>query len=620
MKNLVALLFFSGLMPAINLYAEAQKWALLVGINEYESKDITPLAYANDDVKAFAEALIDPAVGAFEKDRVFLMTDTSTGKDRPKAVNIILRLDGLAQVIQPEDTFVFYFAGHGITSAGEPYLFAVDTEPLTEETLQQTSIPLKRLQQRLAGIKARQILFVCDSCRNEPRKARGEGDNLLSENMARGILVTSRQQPSGPPTVSATLFACSPGQRAYEWPDKGHGVFSYFLLEGLRGKAADRDGRVTGNRLSKYVLDNVMQWCKLHRAGAVLQTPWLQQEGADELVLAQVRLPSNVESGGISLPKPKSTTVEAVESVRREPETTKVTGDKPKSPIVYTEWPFDEKEAKRRQKETADILGLPVEYKEDIGEGVSLSLVLIPAGEFEMGSPDDEQDRNENEGPVHSVRISNPFYIGKYEVTVGQWKVVGVKGYAFDYPGSPYGIQAAVSEISHSKCFEFIKNINTMLEMKETDKFTLPTEAQWEYACRAGTETRFYWGDDPQYKDLRNYGQPSFPISRNPKVGGKKPNAWGLFDMVGNATEICKDFYAEYLGEGDVVDPTGPEPDARYFHVIRGGFLWQEGLWVGGQKQQPVNELGRSAWRWWFPPSGDIKSGFRVVRLIDVKQ
>lgn len=229
--NLGCLYLLLAVFPAL-LPAEPQKWALLVGIDQYESKDISSLAYASHDVTAFADALTDALIAGFPNENVFLMTNSSTDRDRPKAVNIILRLDGLAQVIEPEDTFVFYFAGHAITSNGEPYLFGIDTEPTTEETIQQTAIPLKRLQQRLGKIKARHLLFICDSCRNDPQKGRGDKDNLLREEQVRGLMVMPRRVSPEIPRVMATLFACSLDERAYEWPEKSHGVFSYYCWKG----------------------------------------------------------------------------------------------------------------------------------------------------------------------------------------------------------------------------------------------------------------------------------------------------------------------------------------------------------------------------------------------------
>ena len=269
--------------------AQGDRWALLVGIDKYDSEEISELKYAGKDVKAFAEVLTDPAICGFPQDHVLLMTNESRGKDRPRAVNIILRLDGLARVIKPEDTFVFYFTGHGITSGTTAYLLGVDTVPVTPETLQQTALPLTRLQSRLSKIRARQLLFICDCCRNDPEKGKGNGGNALTDELARGIRVETRSTAMELPSVTATLYACSLGQRAYEWPEKQHGVFSYYLLEGLKGKAADAQGRSTIAGLAQYVQTETAKWCKREWAGRVKQTPWLRQEGGGELVLALAR-------------------------------------------------------------------------------------------------------------------------------------------------------------------------------------------------------------------------------------------------------------------------------------------------------------------------------------------
>ncbi|RJP32347.1 MAG: formylglycine-generating enzyme family protein, partial [Candidatus Omnitrophota bacterium] len=127
-----------------------------------------------------------------------------------------------------------------------------------------------------------------------------------------------------------------------------------------------------------------------------------------------------------------------------------------------------------------------------------LEMVLIPAGTFTMGSPSSEKDRDDDEGPQHQVTISKPFYIGKYPVTQAQWlAVMGTN------PAEGYGVgnDYPVYNISWNDCQEFIKKLNQMGQ----GEFRLPTEAEWEYACRAGTTTRFFWGNDLNYTEIKDY-------------------------------------------------------------------------------------------------------------------
>jgi len=251
---------------------------------------------------------------------------------------------------------------------------------------------------------------------------------------------------------------------------------------------------------------------------------------------------------------------------------------------TWTVWWFDADEAKRRQAQAAARLGLPVETAVDLGGGVKLELVLVPAGRFRMGSPVEEKDREADE-KQHWVMISRPFYFGKYEVTQEQWeKVMGANPSVFKAAKSP------VENFSWDDFQEFLKKLNALCpcpfspapavgaglkpapttdEAGARPRFRLPTEAEWEWACRAGTRTRFCSGDaDESLADCAwldaNSGGTTHP------VGEKKPNAWGLFDMHGNVWEWCADWYGEYAGgRMPVQDPDGPATGPS--RVLRGG-------------------------------------------------
>jgi formylglycine-generating enzyme required for sulfatase activity len=204
---------------------------------------------------------------------------------------------------------------------------------------------------------------------------------------------------------------------------------------------------------------------------------------------------------------------------------------------------------------TIQIPGLPAGAK-------PLEMVLIPAGTFTMGSPSNEKDRDSDEGPQHRVTISKDFYIGKYEVTQAQWKAVMGSN-----PSARKGDNLPVEQVSWDDCQAFIQKLNSMALGVGT--FRLPTEAEWEYACRAGTTTRLYWGDDPNYSQIGGYGWYwANSAGRNHPVGEKLPNAWGLFDMSGNVWEWCQDWYGPYPS-GAQVDPTGPQ--SGLYRVWRGG-------------------------------------------------
>jgi formylglycine-generating enzyme required for sulfatase activity len=194
----------------------------------------------------------------------------------------------------------------------------------------------------------------------------------------------------------------------------------------------------------------------------------------------------------------------------------------------------------------------------DLGKGVTMKLVLIRPGKFMMGSPDSEQGHEGNEGPQHEVTISKPFYMGVTEVTQAQYEaVVGTHASANRGPANP------VERVSWEEATEFCRR----LSQKTHKTLRLPTEAEWEYACRAGSKTRFFFGESDDALDEHAWHSGNSAGITHP-VGQKKPNAWGLYDMAGNMWEWCQDFYGDYAS-GAATDPAGP--DSGTHRVLRGG-------------------------------------------------
>jgi formylglycine-generating enzyme required for sulfatase activity len=210
---------------------------------------------------------------------------------------------------------------------------------------------------------------------------------------------------------------------------------------------------------------------------------------------------------------------------------------------------------------------------ESEGDGPKMEFVRIPAGSFYMGSPATEEGRDDNEGPVHEVRITKPFYMGKYEVTQAQWKAVmgTTVRQQRDKASMPWhlkreGPEHPIYYVSWEEAVEFCKRLGR--------KFRLPTEAEWEYACRAGSQTRFYYGDDPNCSEFGQYAwYEDNSDNKTHPVGQKKPNAWGLYDMYGNVDEWCSDRNLTLRGHGrhGVYDPTGLASAENPYHVCRGG-------------------------------------------------
>ena len=216
-----------------------------------------------------------------------------------------------------------------------------------------------------------------------------------------------------------------------------------------------------------------------------------------------------------------------------------------------------------RQAEQAKPDVLPNELAVDLGDGIKPEMVLIPAGDFMMGSPDSVQDASGYERPQHRVRITKPFYLGKYPVTQEQWEAaMGSNPSWFKGPKNP------VEQVSWEDCQRFLADLNARIGAKG-GKFVLPTEAQWEYACRAGSTTRFCFGDD--YVALDDYAWCNDNSGgKTHPVGRKKANAWGLYDMHGNVFEWCQDWFdGGYYAKSPTDDPTGPATGSD--RVSRGG-------------------------------------------------
>ena len=157
--------------------AAGETWALLVGVDDYQDPRISDLNYTVNDVIALYDALIDPQVGGLPKSQAYLMTNRSTGEDLPTHTNVLFRLENLAARIKPEDTFIFYFSGHGMVRQAEQYLLSINSDPRSLTTLASTAIALKHLQQLLKQIQAHQVILFLDMCRNDPEAGKGEEDN-----------------------------------------------------------------------------------------------------------------------------------------------------------------------------------------------------------------------------------------------------------------------------------------------------------------------------------------------------------------------------------------------------------------------------------------------------------
>ena len=298
--------------------------------------------------------------------------------------------------------------------------------------------------------------------------------------------------------------------------------------------------------------------------------------------------PNQISSGN-KTPETKSD----VATIPKENKSTSIIAETKSGQNVFLTSPFSESMAKETQSTLAKSLNMPAEEKVNLGNGVSLDMVLIPAGKFLMGSPTTEVGRDFWE-LQHEVTLTKPYYMGKYEVTQEQWEAV--------MGDNPSGItkraKLPVTNVSWDDCQEFIKKVNA-----KNGGYRLPTEAEWEYACRAGTTTAYSIGDSLKKIDA-NYADGAADSTKT--VGSYSPNAFGLYDMHGNVNEWCEDRNAKYPA-GAVTDPKGPATGER--RIVRGGAFY---LKVSS---------ARSSYRTHNTPTlqGGTGYGLRLARTVDFK-
>ena len=223
----------------------------------------------------------------------------------------------------------------------------------------------------------------------------------------------------------------------------------------------------------------------------------------------------------------------------------------------------------------------PVEdtARKEVVNSLGMKFVLIPAGHFTMGTPEDEKDRTLFEGPQHAVHITRPFYMGIYEVTQKEFeKVMGSHPSLFKKVDGQDTSRFPVENVTYEESVKFCQKLSALAAEKEASRrYRLPTEAEWEYACRAGSSTAFTHGSklssmQANFNGWHPYGgaERGPYLERPTTVGSYKPNAFGLYDMHGNVYEWVADWHDEkYYAESPLRDPRGP-PTGKY-RCLRGG-------------------------------------------------
>jgi formylglycine-generating enzyme required for sulfatase activity len=292
-------------------------------------------------------------------------------------------------------------------------------------------------------------------------------------------------------------------------------------------------------------------------------------------------------------------------------------------------------------------------YVETIpGTDIKFEMVPIPGGTYTMGSPEDEENRGDDEGPQRTIKI-NPFWMGRHEVT---WEEFDEYAFSLDIkrreragvdpetldpaekladavtrPTPPYADmtfgyghdkQPAIC-MTHHAAMEYTR----WLSAKTGKLYRLPTEAEWEYAARAGTETAYSFGDDPE--ELEDYAWYVNNAEKPMPVGQKKPNPWGLYDMHGNVAEWVIDAYdeqayAQISAEGPVLDPVVMPTEQEYPYVVRGG-SWDDDAEMlrtaarrASNREWSVQDPQRPQSVWWHTDAH--WAGLRIVRPLEEQE
>jgi formylglycine-generating enzyme required for sulfatase activity len=229
---------------------------------------------------------------------------------------------------------------------------------------------------------------------------------------------------------------------------------------------------------------------------------------------------------------------------------------------------------------------------------IKMEFSLIPPGEFVMGALPTDKDANDDETPIHKVRITKSFYISKFLTTQGNWKSIMNNNPSFF---KKLGDDNPIERVSWYLIQDFIKRLNEKEKLQPKEGYRLPTEAEWEYVCKAGSSTKYYHSNKSDL--LEEYAWFSYTSNRSTQVvGTKKPNAFGIYDMLGNVREWCHDWYdPKYYQKSPVNDPQGPTKGE--FKTMRGGSWYC------------VPRLTRTTQRYHhIPSSKSFLIGFRLVK------
>ncbi|MEO1353197.1 MAG: SUMF1/EgtB/PvdO family nonheme iron enzyme [Cyanobacteria bacterium J06635_15] len=497
----------------------SKNWAICIGVNGYHN--LKPLKYARRD----AAAMRDFCLGAGFEQVYFFAEDADPirqdygpplrSEPTIGSLERFLRVRFEDRFLEAGDNLWFFFAGHGKRFRGKDYLMPVDGDP---GNVGRTGLAIRDISDRLRRCGADNIIMMLDACRGEDDRDGGEGIGVEKQ---QGVI---------------TLFSCSPNELSYEIDELQQGSFTYSLLQGLRIQGEGNCATV--ERLYQHLRYQVPELNQRYRKQR--QTPYAIAEPATKLHL--ILLPGQATLQDVLALKNDALEAEAeadwdlaeqlwvrvlvvspgdrqaVKALKRIgrlsiQQSSKVRQSASQGTLQGSRTTTVKQQTFNFEVVTVDTQGKvtqreqrSVEYRREVlGQGVSLDLVLIPGGVFAMGSPASEVGRDwygdwdkslrgvNVEGPQRKVKVS-PFLMGKYPVTQAQWKTVTtlpkVGRDLESEPSNFKGDNRPIEQVSWDDAVEFCKR----LSKKTGREYRLPSEAEWEYACRAGTTTPFHFG------------------------------------------------------------------------------------------------------------------------------
>ncbi|TVQ01853.1 MAG: hypothetical protein EA381_04485, partial [Planctomycetaceae bacterium] len=494
---------FGFCLPLPGASAQGKKYALLVGVQKYDASQLSPLAYAERDAEALGEVL-----KGLEFD-VKVMTSSAPipSLEPVLAEDIFRQLDRRLATLTRDDTILIFLSGHGVQLKSDP-----PDQDGGKETYfcpqradlgnRDSLVPISEVMRRLAASGAGKKLLLVDACRDEVEPKDVRNKSVEKELDPVGSI--RRRVPGG----MMALFSCSAKEQSFELESLGHSAFSYHLLKYLRGEA------------------DTFRYPR-------------QELSLTEMVSYVTRETRDFIDGRL---------------------------DKDQTPQMV---------GKANEWSLGRLLVLGVTEGTRAGEvrtfagDSQVKFCWCPPGSFRMGSPPNEPGRYDDETQV-DVRLSRGFWLGQTEVTQGFWQaVMGTRPWSgesnvregINYPATYVSWEDAVAF-----CDRLTSRERAAGRLPAGWSYRLPTEAEWEYACRAGTSTAYSFGNvEARLGEFAWYSANAGGHTH--EVGTKAANPWGLYDCHGNVWEWVQDWFDRELAGG--LDPTGPTTGSN--RVYRGG-------------------------------------------------